>query len=270
MISDRKTYSCKVTTYRFPNGASSKTISFGGNTTYCVVGAWKSDTPDTIYIDRIEYDKGCSIGSNLEHGKGTVHMIQCALYSIHQLLPEIKTITLTDDSHIYCEEGSKKYKLSLAHEYILKYTQTWYQKQFHAKLPESVFQIFQDSLRVLDEPLSSYEFQITLSPYLEKYKNTYVLATSPRDFFKRLRDEYGSTYCHEVWFWIRDFLERGLRIKIFKEMWFIEVGDLVKPENFSMELTTNKRGGGRRTRRKRVFEDEYSPENGVGVYGKGF
>ncbi len=266
--SENKVYSCKITTYKFPGRPETSTISFGGKSTYCIVGAWKSIEPTIVYIDRIEYDKGCILDGQLEHGKGTISMIQAALYTIRRLYPDVTQITFTDDSHIYCEHGSKKYKLSLAHDYILKYNQTWYEQKFHAKLPLNLYQSFQSSLSVLDEPLSPFEFQVTLSPYLEQYKQQYMSASTPRDFFTTLRNDFGTRYCVEVWHWIRHYLEQQLHIKVYKDSWSIDTSTIQPPHEYQLDKTTQQGGSRKRyTRKMRKYEEEYMVEQGLGLYG---
>ena len=53
------------------------------------------------------------------YDKGTVKLVKTALYVIKTEFPEITTLTLKDDSQIYCEKGSKIFKISMSYDYIL-------------------------------------------------------------------------------------------------------------------------------------------------------
>lgn len=254
-----KQYYCKESSYSSPDGTKSVTVSFGGKSVYCVVAAWKSTLPTTIYLDRVEFDKGCIKQGNLEHKQGTQDMVSTALWTIHTLLPTVKTITFTDDSHILCEEGSKLYKLSLALEYSLKYNQTWYQMKFNATLPTDLLENFQSSLLNLDKPLDEFSFMLERAPYLKPYEQLYSQSNSPRDFFSRLREQYGKDYCFQVCKWIRDYLETKIGIQFYPKDWYIPVDTLRSPKEYSIQPTTNSmRGGTRRKKRRTVVEDEYT------------
>jgi hypothetical protein len=264
--SNKKQYYCKESSYTSPDGTKSITISFGGKSVYCVVAAWKSTLPTTLYLDRVEFDKGCIKQGTLEHKQGTLEhkqgtqdMVSTALWTIHTLLPTVKTITFTDDSHILCEEGSKLYKLSLALEYSLKYNQTWYQMKFNATLPKSLLETFESSLLNLDKSLDDFTFMIERAPYLKPYESIYKESKSPREFFDKLRKQYGREYCFQVRTWIRDYLETKIGIQSYPRDWYITVDTLQQPLEFSIEPTTNTmRGGTRRKKRRTIIDDEYT------------
>jgi hypothetical protein len=256
---NKKQYYCKESTYTITDGTKSVTVSFGGKSVYCVVAAWKSTSPTTIYLDRVEFDKGCIKQGSLEHKQGTQDMVSTGLWTIHTLLPTVNTITFTDDSHILCEEGSKLYKLSLALEYSLKYNQTWYQMKFNATLPTDILENFQSSLLNLDKPLDEFSFMLERAPYLKPYEQLYSQSNSPRDFFSRLREQYGTQYCFQVRMWIRDYLETKIGVQPYTKDWTIPVDTLRSPKEYSIQPTTNSmRGGTRRKKRRTVIEDEYT------------
>ena len=257
------------------SGVKKITASLGGPNNYCVIIAIQSNNP-TAYIDRVEYDLRCAMDDMLKRQNGTFDLVRTALWIVRTRFPHITTITLKDDSHIYCEDGSKRYKLSLAYDYILKYGETWYQNKFHATLPDNYLQDFQDSLKCLTEPLENIDYLISRGAnYLEQYQSIYLDSSSPSDFFKRLREKYGDQYCHQVCTWIGKYMHL-LDVKLFYDLWFIPVDKVEEPSNYTIQKIkkpTGARGGGTRRQRRRSVrrrkDDDYDDFSGsiVGVYG---
>jgi hypothetical protein len=207
---------------------------------------------------------------SLEQGTGTSQMITLGVWTFHTLFPSIKKLEFIDDSHIYCEEGSKVHKLNLAYDYIIKYNQTWYQRLFRALLSEPYMSDYMKSLQVLDEPLRPFELQKLSMVYLIPYETIYKHSISPRDFIQNLRSHYKKRYCYEVGPWIDRYF-MTLRINTFKQHWYINV-DLVSTSS-DFKITEMMVGGGRKTRRQRPLKnfrlisssDETS--SSMGLYG---
>jgi len=236
----RKNFYCKVLLYT----AGAVTFLFGGKTAYCMSVSVKNDTVTDAYIDRIEYNIACVKDGTLEHKRGTSDMINAGLLTFHMLFPSIKRLIFTDDSHIHCEEGSKVHKISIAHDSILKYGKTWYEDKFKATLPSPLFEQYKESMKVLDEPVDSFEFQVERVPFLRPYEKTYEESSSPRDFIRRLRVKYGDRYCFEVGKWLTKYME-SLRMNIFKDSWYISVEKIKDTETFRISETDDEmRGGG--------------------------
>lgn len=265
----------KQTTYRLPGG-NKTTASLGGPNKICVVIAIDSSKQEA-YIDRVDYDSQCAMNGTLKRQNGTVDLVCAALWIVRTRFPHITTFTLKDDSHIKCQEGSNRYKLSLAYDYILKYGGTWYQNKFHATLPDNYLHDFQDSLKCITEPLENIEYLISRgADYLEPYREIYLDSSSPRDFFKRLRNIYGDQYCYQVCSWIGKYMNL-LDVKLFYDSWFIQVDKVQEPPNYSIQKMNRPpsiRGGTRRKRQRgrsvrRRKDDEYDDFFGsiVGVYG---
>jgi len=215
----------------------------------------KHDTSEG-YIDRIEYSKACVKDGSLEHRKGTEHLVSTALWTCHQLFPYLKVFTFQDDSHIYCKEGSKLYKLNLAYDYILKYGKTWYETKFHATLPAPLFAEYSKSLEALDAPLELFEYQAGRLPALSAYESLYKVSSSPRDFLERLRIQSGANYCFEVGKWLSQYMGI-LRISLFNTSWYIMIDRLEEPVGY--EIKESQAGGKhtkptrRITSKKRAF-----------------
>ncbi len=241
-----KSFYCKVSPFQNYNKTISAIVSFGGKDQYCVVIALKDITKDTGYIDHVEYNKACVKDGSLVPNKGLSDLVNTCLYTLSKQFPNITTLYLTDDSHIYCQEGSKTHKLSLAHDYILKYNQTYYEKRYGAQLPADVYEKYKTSLQVLDEPLISHDYIIQFVPQLTSYKEIYDSSTSPRNFLQTLRTLYGVRYCYEVGPWLRTYMN-NLKINIHEKEWFIIPQNIARPKNYTITTTTNSiRGGGTR------------------------
>lgn len=260
-------------TYYMPSysGSVSGTFTFGGIDETCIIISLNDIRSDSAYIDRIEYNKACVKDGSLEQGKGTFQMINLGLWTFHTLFPSITKLYFIDDSHIYCEEGSKVYKLNLAYDYIIKYNQTWYQKWFRAILPEPYMTNYMTSIKLLDEPLRPFELQKISMPYIIPYETIYKRSTSPRDFIQSLRTTYKDQYCFIVGSWIDRYF-MTLRIDTFKRHWYINVDLLSTSSDFKIsEITV---GGGRKSRRQRKLKNfrlvssSDEPSSFMGLYSE--
>jgi hypothetical protein len=247
---DKKFY-CKVSTIPQYNKPPVHTLSFGGRDTYCIIIAIHNDSG---YIDRIEYDDKCVKDGTLEETGGSIKLVKACLWTIRVLFPSSTKLTLKDDSHIYCKKGSKQYKLSLSYDYILKYNQTWYEKQFGAVLPQNYTIDYKQSLKVLDLELAPFEWMSIRGEFLLPYKEIYVSSSTPREFIQNLRNVYGVQYCFEVGGWLSKYIEL-LGITIFKEMWIIPSEHILEVPNYSINATSDSIRGGKRsmTRKSRNF-----------------
>lgn len=244
-------------------------LSFGGKHNFCVTAGISADTPTKCYVDRVEYNESCIKDGILEERGGIIKLVKAALWTIIQLIPSIEYITLKDDSHIYCEKGSKLYKLNLAYDYILKYNKTWYEKHFNAIIyNKDNYNAYKKSLNMLDASLNNIEFIVDKIPYLEKYREIYNISLSPRDFINNLRKVYSKTYCFEVGAWLTSYMEL-LDIKYYWDMWCIYKNTIKKPDNFTINPTNSIRGGNRtniKYKNYRLMPSCNSSESCIGYY----
>ena len=267
---------CKVTTFTNYVGDNMYTISFGGknefgfseaktlqgisdpDTEFCLVSYIHSHKPTNCYIDRVERNSACVIDGTLEEKGGTEILVELALWTIHTLFPYISIFSFKDNSHIYCQQGSKEYKLSLSYDYILKYNQTWYQNKFGAKLPDISFhkgqksydELFTESLKILDYPLIPFkDVGITNKTFVEN-ENIYNTSLSPRDFINNLRVKYGKKYCFKVGEWLTQYMIQ-IGILLYDDSWFIDIESISEPYNFNIQETTNIIKGGNKTQKRR-------------------
>ena len=267
---------CKITNERNEKGMM-YTISFGGKNNFCFVSSINPKKPFEVYIVNIEYNEACLKDAKLEERGGIVKLVRIALWTIKNMFPEILRFTFTDSSHIDCIKGIKTHKLNLAYDYILKYNQTWYEKQFNAKLPGSItddscmlnslMYIYKVSLLVLDEPVEPFSIIKDKINIAEKYKHEYETSKSPRDFINKLRDKYKSEYCVEVSNWLSRYM-KALEIKIFQESWYIDTASVKEPPHYSKDITKNLIRGGftRKNSIKNKFISFEGEESNIGYY----
>jgi hypothetical protein len=244
-----RNFYCKLTGNGQP-GNLWYTFHFGGKTKYCITISLVGSNPIEAYIDRVEYDAQCIKDGYLEKGGGTTTLLSIALWVVITFFPSLQKIKFTDDSHIECIQGSKLKKMNLASDSILKYGMTWYERIFHATLPDTIQNAYKESLAILEKPLNDFNFQVSRLPRLEKYRDIYAASTSPKHFFEHLRKQYGSKYCEEVCDWIHMYM-RLLDIELYTSMWFILKETITKPQGFSMKEMQNPMQGGRYTRKRR-------------------
>lgn len=236
-------------------------ISFGmGMKQFCMTAIYKKIKPNEIYIDRVQNNDLCVFDGKLRnYDKGTVKIVKTSLYFIKQLFPDVTTITLFDDSQIYCEENSMQFKLSMSYDYILKYNETWYQKNFNAELPgfiskqytnknifpiiesepDSLMDKYNSSLKILDEPLMNYYLILNIFPQFSQYKDEYETSKSPRDFINKLRKKLGNQFCFIVGKWLNQYMLH-IQIKFIQSEWYILTTNIQNVPNFSMLQINNK------------------------------
>jgi hypothetical protein len=225
---------CRITEFKnYHTNIISHTLTFGSDKVGCVIIAIKDTSSNEAYIDRVEYDNKCAIDSELEKRGGTYELVSAALCTLKTKYPTIKLVTLIDNSHILCEEDNKLYKLNLALDYISKYNKTWYELKFNAKLPKHLMDTYKYSLKILDEPIDVFEYQVERGAFLKSYESIYNKSKTPRDFFSNLRKTLKDDYCKEVCKWIVNYMDL-LQIKFFPDMWYIEASSIEKPKIYSI------------------------------------
>jgi hypothetical protein len=238
------------------------TISFGGKSEFCFIAAIKVDKPHICYIDRVEYNAACVVDGSLKERGGTAELVKLALWTIVSKFPDVTTFTFKDDSYVHCEKGSKINKLSLAHDFIVKYNQTWYQRNFNAELPPEMASKFLESLSALDRPIDSFDFMSSRLEALRPYQTIYENSDTPRSFINSLR---GPQYCFEVGKWIEQYISL-LDITTFKDSWFIRRENIAEPPNYSITETNNNIRGGGSTRKNRKHNFSLVTHNSFGGY----
>jgi hypothetical protein len=267
-------------------------LSFGtGMKKFCLTALYKNINPTEIYIDRVQNNDLCVIDGKLrDYEKGTVKLVKIALYTIKQLFPDVTKLSLHDDSQIYCDETNNLFKLSLSYDYILKYNESWYQKNFSAELPgfkskQNTNIIYEDgslmanyvkSLSNLDEPIMPYPLIINIFPQFSEYKDEYESAKTPREFINRLRKTLKDDFCFKVGKWLNQYM-LTLHIKLSAEHWYILSKNIELVPNFTMTKLKDENAkrildGGGKTRKNnkkmgfRIVSDSNLTDICVGYY----
>lgn len=262
---DIKVY-CKLTETNIGEQNYNCVISFGtGMKKWCIIALYDNKKPNEIYIDRVENNDLClAVGKLREYEKGTIKLFKIALYTLKQLFPDIIKLTLHDNSQIYCNETNKMFKLSLSYDYILKYNESWYQKNFSAELPGfiskkninnniinnntkypitsepgTLMDIYTTSLRELDTNIMDYSLIINIFSQFSEYKNEYESSNTPREFINILRKTLKNDFCFKVGKWLNQYM-LFLQIKLSPEYWYILTKNIANVPNFTInELTNN-------------------------------
>lgn len=132
------------------------TIRFGdayNRTGPCMEFTYDVNNASIIKLDNLEYRSSCANGDILLRGKGTIHMVQCALKHILTIFPKIKRVHLQDATHIECNG----HQLPLLYIYVLCHGQTWYAKHFQAKpIKKSLADRLQDITTLLSSKPSAH------------------------------------------------------------------------------------------------------------------
>ena len=291
-------YKCAISFGTFSNRESTARPSRSGTgmKKWCVTAMYDITNPTEIYIDRVQNNDLCVVDGKLRnYEKGTIKLVKIALYTIKQLFPDVTKLSLHDDSQIYCDETSNMFKLSLSYDYIVKYNESWYQKNFSAELPGCKSKTYGDniypnikyeddtlmanyvkSLKKLDEPIIPYPLIIDTFPYFSEYKIDYESSNTPRKFINKLRKTLKNDFCFKVGKWLNQYM-LTLHIKLSPEYWYILTENIESVPNFTMtklkdENTKRILDGGGRTRNNskktgfRIVSDSNLTDIFVGGY----
>lgn len=105
-------------------------IRFGGKQACVFIEVYEEELYPNL--TSLGTNKECALepGAGLLPGAGTVRMVKAAIRFVYTLFPHQKDIYFKDTSKVSCSRG----RVSLAHLYIAKYHQTWYQQKLGAVL----------------------------------------------------------------------------------------------------------------------------------------
>lgn len=172
-----------------------------GNKKACIVLSIDKETyiPN---LDTLEFDEEkCTLNEiKLEPSKGTILMLKTALKFLCIKFPNIKKITLTDNSFIECFTNVR---VKLYDVYLAKYGLTWYESKFNV-VPDIISKKkieYYDYLNELNNILES-PIVIDYNEFMEKYMipikvnnmkklhSIYNTSKSWRDFITKLSNEF--------------------------------------------------------------------------------
>ncbi len=190
-------------------------------------------------ISIINSDKVCpDIDNFINYQKKFITFIRYTLFSVKMLCPHINKIYVQDFLQIIYNGIDTFFNLSLSYGYMLKYNQTWYQKEFGAELPEYIYKHYINSLQILDEPLMDYSLIKDIYPQFAEYEVEYRTSKSPRDFINQLRSKFKSEFYFKVGPWLNQYM-KTLQIKINSEHWYIPISNIISINNFNIIVIDN-------------------------------
>lgn len=209
-------------------------------------------------VAQIYSEEDCSHDGTLMDG-ATVDMIKGSL-QICFVFFGITQFELNDESNIECDTTPvprKRIKpLSLAQLTIIKYGQTWYERNFQAYLKNESDRIaYTKGLENLNKPItmSFNDFSEYISLYPEQevaLKPFYTTSSTWSEFLKKIPKE---KHC-ELLYWAPEFINRLMKFNVRYPLWVI---DLEKMTNTTVLIFTNnvscrlQGGAGRRKTRSR-------------------
>lgn len=246
------------------------TLSIGGRVKGCV--NISIHTPDSITVQRgyhnldtasipiLEWGTKCAVNKDLERGTGTVEMIKIALSEAKKRYPYVKIYTLTDNSHIKCDNGKDILLLELS---LVQYKQTWYEKNFGASILDPILnEKYKLGIQILDDPLAKLSFDVfksILQPYTSKdnigiLQPIYKSATTYFEFFKEISSNFGKNkLCVLIVDWIDIFLSYIFQFSLTSVSWGISKENIPSIEFVEETKLYSKpanQNGGVRTRKK--------------------
>jgi hypothetical protein len=280
-------YHIKETTLSYGDRIISHTFTMGGDYPNCLTVSlfydYGQETPRYAKIPYIEYDPGCSIGSTLPKGTGTIHMLTTCIRYIHEKYPSVTRFKFDDMSHIDCSEqqdekdekdqkDEKKMPLNHAYFSIAYHGGTWYEKNFHAEQENP-------------EQHKAYRARLL---FLESEKPDFItflqLAQPPADQFAYLEEKYGKTSTYHTFFqsipkedrcrilrpWLDTFMRHYLGDVFHNTGWVIDVQKLPSVQRGGNRGNKNKN----RNRNRKTFKKKekngmklisYEPRHFLGI-----
>lgn len=196
----------------------------------CMELTYDKTKPNILKIDSLQYDINCSIDQLLQHKEATRDMMQSILKICLNSFPSIKRVFFDDISAI--KVGN--FKLYLSYFYLVNYGQTWYEKNFGAKIKNKSMR---EKLKEFKELLASKPKPNIFSFAVEEDKyNTWheYFNTKPYEFFQDID--------------IKTAIERVSGIKFVYSEWYIPQKSI---SEYSAEIVSIKKtklftGGGER------------------------
>jgi len=159
-------YNFVITDITSPNrdgNIGTRSFTIGGTYEDCINVAYlyRDNQPISAKITTIDYEPECALNMNLEKGGGTAIMLKTLLCHVYREIPSISVFDFDDMSNIDCIEKDmskdpprKSTKsLSLAYLYMANYSQTWYEKNFGARMAnDSMYANYRNEIGFLIDP----------------------------------------------------------------------------------------------------------------------
>lgn len=208
----------------------------------------------------VEYDQNCALSpGGLLRGEGTRIMVRTAIEILILMYPHVKCLELDDASNMACMASSlsvpdsSSLTVSLPHLSIFTSGMTWYEKHFHATLPEvqrhvlyreKVTSAFQTPLHV--------PFEVVFHEYLPRFPNIILLQSSYESTksLNAMAEKALSTlgkdkFCETIAPWLENFVNKLLKGINVNSVWTIQLSNFTQRlSTFSMKKTDKSFSGG--------------------------
>ena len=194
----------------------------------------------------VKYDKNCDNKGTLETGTGTQHMIRTAFNIVLRWFPWIRSFSFTDASSKHCRPNGQE--VSLAQYYMALHGQTWYERNFKARIyNDFLWEKYKKQREILQDPeIKPIKYNKMRGLFnLPKDKEKSKLFESSRtlgDYFRVLNDTMDKeSLCDYLEPWIERFVDMIMDEHInrfWKVLWIIYVDD-IQPVSFKDPWTSS-------------------------------
>ena len=166
----------------------------------------------------VDYNERCNIAKNL---KSALILARVAISFVFTYY-KIDKFILRDQSAFHCKTSTVDYEFSLAGRELLKYGQTWYQRNLNAHIyhPQTLKDIQRYLSFVNTKPpwniFSRYTIAERLKPYWDNSKSYKELVLTLLDSVHRVNpdskvDEHTNINCHLLYPWFNELTSHFLR-----------------------------------------------------------
>jgi len=220
-----------------------KMITVGGiNRCVGINAPYGSDTAELLNVKRT--GGGCELNDKEISGKNTVGMVSLAFTFLRKYMPQIKYITLSDNSNIPCKlKNGDTVGVSLAEHQLIFHQKTWYERYFNAIL------INEDMLTLYEKYKENFkkkpdDFDFKNSSLNEILRPILHRSASWKDFFDYLNALPNK--CEIIYLWYPNALSIIFNnISFANQNWIIDLSTIDDVEY------KEKQSGGSRIRRTR-------------------
>jgi hypothetical protein len=234
----------------------SHTYNIGGDYGPCVTVSYKysDNIPISASLPHLLYEPECSVGGELEKGKGTETMIKAILRHAFKKVPSISKFFFDDMSHIDCNDKDLSKNpprkainpLNLAYFSIIYHGMTWYERVFRAEMVDKkAYRLYKERLSFLDDPAAKpifHSFLEIAQPPKEHIESLEALYTPVRTYREFFQDIPRDKRCDVLYPWLHTFMKHY-------------IGDVFTEKGWEIDMSKMSAGGGRgrRTTLHRVF-----------------
>ena len=210
-----------------------------------------SDTAELLNVKRT--GGGCELNDKEISGKNTVGMVSLAFTFLRKYMPQIKYITLSDNSNIPCKlKNGDTVGVSLAEHQLIFHQKTWYERYFNAILiNEDMRTLYEKYKENFKKKPGEFDFK---NPNLNEILRP-ILDSSPswKDFFDYL--DALPNKCEIIYLWYPDALSIIFNnISFASQRWRIDLSTIEDVEY------KNKQTGGSSTKSRKTRKiKEYPP-----------